>query len=775
MSVYEDSHKPPLQGVSQQIPQMRLPGQITAQDNMLSDSVTGLRRRPGVQLRYSKAFSSTKDKIAAWFTDLAGTQVHIILNTQTGVVTLLDSAYTELAVLAPNSYLIASDARDIRGAVCDDTFFLANVGVKPTVQAASGGLDPNRRGYAFVRTGAFGKQYDLQVSVGGVVTTVSYTTPDGSTAGDAVKATGEYIINELYTALASVSGLTRYKDKGFMYLEATSDLIVSTSTGSTYMLASKANYTSQESDLPSRLPAQADGFIVRVGDLRTPKYFKYSSADQAWLESGDFTSPAGLLNMPVGIVFDTVWKYSTTAYEGRLAGDGESNPTPPFVDNGITGLSTYQGRLVILAGNRVSLSASNEPYRFYRSTVASLIDSDPIHVGSSATTSAAYSHALPFNKDLVLFSSNYQAVMPATNSAITPRTATVLPTSQYSGDVTTSPVALGRSIMYAVPLSTEYFGMMEMLPSQYTDSQYTSYEATAHIPRYMRGKCRGAAASTVSNMAVFQPSANTKALVVHQYMWNGEEKAQQAWHSWYFKLDIAAVYFSRDVINILFYEDGYVLLGSIDPKASAVQLDGARPFADLFWYGTADSSGNVAVPAALAAQDATYTGQCYAAGASGADDLRGEPVQFSVSGSTATVDADWLAVTNQYVFGYPYRSSFVPTVPMVLDYQGNRVDTNKLTLLRYYISTNNSSEYKVLVADSRMDSTPESIDVATLFFESAELELGQSPVAQEAAAVVPCRTDAKSTTLLVYTDGARELNITGLEFACRYHQRLGRK
>ena len=38
-----------LQGVSQQIPRERLPGQVGAQLNMVSDLVTGIRRRPGIQ------------------------------------------------------------------------------------------------------------------------------------------------------------------------------------------------------------------------------------------------------------------------------------------------------------------------------------------------------------------------------------------------------------------------------------------------------------------------------------------------------------------------------------------------------------------------------------------------------------------------------------------------------------------------------------------------------------------------------------------------------
>lgn len=774
MGTYEDSHKSLLQGVSQQIPQARIPGQHTAQDNMLSDPVTGLRRRPGTALAFSTALTSSVNKLSAWYTEVSSRNVHVIVNCQDGSVRVLDELYSQVASLAGGSYLTASDSSKIQAAAINGELFLVNTEKQPATVAPTITVPVAARGYAFIKAGAFSKAFELQVVVNGATYTATYTTPDGSTAGDAALATTEYVMTQLVTQLTGTPGLSLYQDKSYLYLQATSTLAVNSSSGSTYIGVSKVNFTSQESDLPARLPSQAGGFIMRVGDLSSPKYFKYSSTEQAWLESGDENSPTGFTNMPMRLVYDSSWQLTSPTFEGRLAGDDDSNEVPPFVKFGITGIAAYQGRLVLLAGPQVSLSGSNNPYRFFRSTVTSLVDDDPIHVGSSAATSSAFRHAVAFNKDLLLFSQKYQAVMPAGNAAITPRTATVVLTSEYSSDVASKPVAVGRSVLYPVPLSSEYFGCMEMLPSDYTDAQYTSYEATAHIPRYMRGSCVAAAASTVSNIALFLPSANRKSLVAYVYQWSGAEKVQQSWSTWYFPLDIATVYFSKDVLNIVFYSAGQLLIGTLDTKASSYQSQGIRPLADLYWYATADSSGKFALPSAVAAQG-TFAGSVFAAEAGEDSDLRGELVSYTQQSNDLYVDSAWLDETNKFVAGYPYRSAFVPTVPMVLDYNGNRVETNKLTLLRYYISTRDSSGFKVLVKDNRYEADPEPLDVATLFFESAELELGQSPIAGETSAVVPCRTDAKSTSVYIYTDGARELNITGLEFACRYHQKIGRK
>lgn len=49
MAVIEMQYSSLLNGVSQQTPRERTNGQLTEQNNMMSDPVTGLRRRPGLK------------------------------------------------------------------------------------------------------------------------------------------------------------------------------------------------------------------------------------------------------------------------------------------------------------------------------------------------------------------------------------------------------------------------------------------------------------------------------------------------------------------------------------------------------------------------------------------------------------------------------------------------------------------------------------------------------------------------------------------------------
>src|SRR5699024_10748856 len=295
------------------------------------------------------------------------------------------------------------------------------------------------------------------------------------------------------------------------------------------------------------------------------------------------------------------WVLDTNHYVGRLAGDEKTNECADFVDGGIPGLASYQGRLVILSGPWVSLSASNTPRRFYRSTVAELVDTDPIHIGSSAASSAAYEYAVPFNKDLLLFSAGYQALIPSGSVAITPQNAQVVVTSTYAADTTTSPMAIGRTLVYPAPRSTQYFGVMEMLPSPYTDSQYVSADSTEHLPKYLKGRCRFVVSSSVSSMVLFGQTRDLKSIVVHEYSWSGDEKLLKSWHRWTFHHPVAYAYFSNEVINVLTVVGDRIVRGSIDARAGAVEdsVD-TRPFLDWNFSVNVDSDNTFELDASQA-------------------------------------------------------------------------------------------------------------------------------------------------------------------------------
>lgn len=781
MSVFEDSYKSQLQGVSQQVPRERLDGQLTAQDNMLSDTVTNLRRRPGAAFAFSLSIANaTVDSILTWDTDINSKKCTVLLNTVDGVLRVLDSTlYTLLATLPASAYLTTTNVGDIQVATVGDAFYLANTAKAPALVPTSA-LNPLSRGMFYIKAGAFSKTYELKVQTNLGAVTASYTTPTGTTAGDAALSTPEYICIQLVdqiTSTAGTHGVAMSRDASFAYGFGTSGattVTFSTPSGVNFMIASGQAYIRQESDLPSRLPAAADGFIISTGELKSLRYYEYDSVKLAWLETGDYISPAGITNMPVALTYapgTTTFALDATAYEGRFAGDDESNPNPDFISRGITGIGSYQGRLVVLAGSLVNMSASNKPKRFYRSTVTSLLDSDCISIGSSAASSAAYRYAIPFQKDLLLFSEKYQALVPGSNIAVTPRTAAVLVTSTYDSDMTSRPTPVGRTLMYAAPRSKDFFGLMEMLPSTQTESQYTSFDSTAHLPKYMAGKCRFSVSSSVANMVLFAPTGDRNSLIVHEYTWAEDKKIQQAWHKWTFKYPVACAYFSGQTVHILFVKNGMVVGCTVDPRLGTVTAEAERrPFLDMsVFIDVVDNE--VMYPAWIGTFDPAALPDLKLSVAEGP--LAGEPVGFTAVGSTMTTVLSF--PDGKVSCGFPYRSALSPTPPMVKDANGVKISSNKLTVQRFMIGTENSQQYDVTVSDAA--TLPEDVgeeEVGTLYFSSPELVLGNARVGDTSIAIVPCRTAADSTSLVISTDGVGELNIVSLEYVAKFNQKIKR-
>lgn len=775
MSTFESSYRSLLQGVSQQIPSERQPGQATAQENMLSDIVTGPRRRPGAEYKFDKSMATaTTDTVKAWFTDIAGQRVHVLVNTANGTVKVLNEAYAELASFSVGAYLTAA-RRDILATTVGDEFFLLNRTVTPTLGAADSGIDPKKAGFFYISSGAFSKKYEVTITSSLGSATASYTTPSGTNAGDAALATPDYIATQLVTGLGSpagTTGLTVVRLGAYVYLYAAgaaTAAVVESSTGIAYIVPSRAQYIATVGNLPAVLPTEADGFRMAVGDSRTPQYFKYQHSNRSWLESGAYGSPASIQNMPRVLTYNGSWTLTEPTYEGRLSGDAESNPTPFFVTAGITGLAAYQGRLVFLARGRVNMSAANNTRRFFRSTVTGIPDSDPIEVGSSANSSAAYEWAEPFQKDLILLSSAYQALIPSGNQAITPRTATVVLTGAQQVDTSASPVVLGRTLMFATPRSPDFFGTAEMLPSPYTDSQYVSTDSTPHLPKYMGGRCRFAASSPVANVGVFAPSGDKKSLIVHEYLWDGDTKVQKAWHRWTFPYDIAWAYFVNESIMVLFVRNNLVVGCTIDPRVGALSLSEARrPFLDLYVRGSI-TANVVAIPAWMLTFDPGIATKLKLAASTGA--LAGSDVGFTVNGSNLNTVLSW--PSGNVAIGIPFRSSFSPTPPVIKDSNEVAISTGKQTLLRYTATLRNSAEFHATIAD-RYAFTAEA-DVGVLSWGDAELSPGSAQVSSKATVVVPCRTELGSTVVEFYTESAGELNLTALEYTAKYHAKVRRR
>lgn len=773
---FDGSYKSLLAGVSQQVPSARLDGQLSMQENMLSDIVSGLRRRPGVRtLSTVPDFSPTPTNTLATYVEGATGNYNTYINSDTGemVVCGLDGT---LLSRATSPYLVAADASAIRETSVSGVSWLLNTEKVPALGAVdTTKLNPIYDGWFYVRTGVFSKDYQLRFEWGGVTHEVVYTTPSGTDPLHVAQSTPEGVALGLVLAIEAgplAALLDAYRVGAYVFVTrknksagATAQTNVTSSSGASFMQASGSMTVSVLSDLPAKLSPEANGTVMSVGTSDLARsYYRWTHNRSLWVETGNYPSAATITNMPISYTIDTLGVVTLNApvFTGRVAGDDENNPYPGFIGVGLTGLSSFQGRLVLLAGSTVNMSASKVPTNFMRSTTSTLRDDDAIETGSGSIAAASFEYGVQFNKDLVLIAATHQAIVPGGTAGITPANALVSLISKQAVDTHASPMVVGRTLMYSVPTTESFFGVGELLPSAYSNSQYMAQNLTDHIPRYMPGRIRQIASSSTISSAMFTSTTDYRGVLVHDYLWAGEERPHMAWHRWSFPVDVVSIHSAKDQIMFAFAVGTGLVVCAMDVNSSRFIAGGsARPYIDI--YSQVTVVGNTfTLPIHL--RDITKVDRIVAAQTTGA--LAGEPVGIADVNTTT-----WVVTTVRsfpagtlYV-GWSYTSAFAPTPPVMKDKNGNAINTNKVTLTRYLMNVQGSGSFTVTISD-QYGGGYSAIDSA-MRWSSAELGLGRPLVSGMGTVTIPCRSLAQSTQMVVSTDSVRELNVVDLEFTLR--------
>jgi hypothetical protein len=170
--------------------------------------------------------------------------------------------------------------------------------------------------------------------------------------------------------------------------------------------------------------------------------------------------------------------FAQVNWKERGSGDVFSNPNPSFVNDKATGLFHYRGRLGILTGSTVALSAAGEPTRFFRQSVAQLLDNDPIDVQDSSKTRRRFHAATEWNDNLILWTDETQAVLTG-DQLLTPSSVRLIPLTSYKNNPLCPPLAVGDSILYA--RDRKVFALRVSQDTQ----QAVQLDLTLHCPTYL--------------------------------------------------------------------------------------------------------------------------------------------------------------------------------------------------------------------------------------------------------------------------------------------------
>lgn len=587
----DGSLKSLLQGVSQQPARDRLPGQCTDQLNMSSDPVSGLTRRAPSDLVGLLMVSGDVRGIHEF--EVANGRQFIACFTQEHVVRIYDFNGVEMSVtFSDNAANYIRQPGRLSMAAVENNVIVTNNGVIPKMNDSTKGFlnqGPNSRGGGLIQVlgGQYGRAYKVFMN-GGIV--AHYRPPNGSEAPMVDFTRTTHIAQRLFESMVTEGGpqagidgagsyiwrygsfkppwgVARYEDCIWIdntYNQQGFSLSCTDDAGNINMKAT-GNQVSLAADLPRFAPNR---YVVRVAKETNPE-------DDLWLEfrtengdlaiGGSFGNPgywqetvspwvkisidSNLMPMVLEYKGGNNFHFRNGRYRDRMVGTDSNNPAPSFIGVPIQDVTTFQSRLVLLTGSYVCMSRTNRSEDFWMSTASGVVDSDPIDISSTAVQASTMYAAVPHNRDLVVFSNQGQFVIYGKN-ALTPQNATLTLTTAFEAELAAKPVPSGRNVFFATNYG-RFTGIREFFTEGGTDINDTR-PVTQHVKEFIRGKVRKMAASSNYDMLAVTTDESQNILYVYQYIWQDVEKIQSAWSRWRFEDLIEHIFFSEEVIYIVF-------------------------------------------------------------------------------------------------------------------------------------------------------------------------------------------------------------------------------
>ena len=643
-----------IQGISQQPDAQRDPSQGEIQINGVSSIAEGLRKRDSSR---TLALVSDESFGDAFFHTILRDQeeeyLAVITSTEIQVFDLAGNAQTVTEDTDAYDYFdTITDARQqIRAVTIADYTFITNT-LTATAMDSATAPDPARPAahecLIWVKQAVYGNEYVVNVNG----TEVKVETPVAAvvTSGSTVT---ENRIDSAEIAQAIANGLTSGGLTGYTISRSGSVLWIRGANAITVSATdAKANATITAildevqafTELPTIAPV---GYQVEiVGDPGT-------TFDNYYVEfeprSGDFGEGAWVETVSPGVEYiidpDTMphvlirktdgdfWfgRVNGQEVEGipgnvpewgnRVAGDYETVPDPSFIGNAINDIFIYKNRLGFLSDENVVLSRVREFFEFFPETVTTVLDTDPIDVVASNNRVSVLRYAVPYQDELILFSSQIQFRFNAAETILTPATAQITVLTQFDVDVNVRPQQAGGGIFFMQ--SNGQWSQMREFAVRGAGTALTADAAdlTGYVSSYVPDECykltindTGNAAFLISskNVTVAQGAPVDYRKRIYTYKWflrnqgSGAERVQNSWSYWEFGADeVLQIVCIRETLYCLMRYGTNIYLESISVLDRAEE-DVFAPYPMLLdrLTGTMDS-----VPAGVRMNKGVYNAQ----------------------------------------------------------------------------------------------------------------------------------------------------------------------
>lgn len=452
----------------------------------------------------------------------------------------------------------------------------------------------------------------------------------------------------------------------------------------------------------------------------------------------------------------------------RITGDPTSSPAPNFLGKEVTYVGTFQDRLVVVSGSIVNMSRTGDYFNFFRTSVLTVKDDDPVEVYALGADDDIIRHSVFFDKSMVLFGERQQYTIDGRNP-ITPGTTTVIQSSAHEDATDAAPVSRGELVFFAKRRED----LTKINQIEIGDVQDTSRvtEVSLQLYDYIGGKPVQLLAVTNPDMLLVRSTKDYSSIVVFRYLDRGAERLLDSWSKWKYNPALGGI------IGMSSYEDQIVLFHSYrNPKTGEqyilacsqsllTQVDDlpyldCRVQSDKIWMGPFGNDTTVAV-----AVDNSHT-KAY---------LQGEynalhPALGSVFGPAYHVGREKLKqdypdlADSQCHYGFPFQAGVELTSPYRRDQNGVAVTTGRLTITRVDLSYRDTAGLLADVKTERGVKTVVDFNGRLLGSKSSEYPYN---LATSSIPVFVGR-ESREYSLTVHAQDWRPFTLTSVEWTGQY-------
>ena len=587
-NLYSQTIKNIVSGISQQPAILRLPEQLEEQINGYSTEVGGLQKRaPTVHIKNLFVAPSSTYRPLVHVVKRDEEEKYIMIFDGNGSCKIYDEDGKEYKVTIDAksaSYLRGVDPRKyLKCITIADYTFIVNTKKKVamTGKVWDSGRWKDTQGALFnVKSGQYGRTYACIIND---VTIATYTTPDGSNASDSTKVDVNWIAEQLATSAKS-NGWTVETGDSWLYVKKAGTTIktVKIKDGYNGMSMFGIYHAVQNfNNLPRSAPS---GFTVQVKgatNVADDYYVRYDGDTQLWTECARPETPTTLdsSTMPQGLVRNADMSFTLKPLEwnDRDVGDEDSNPEPSFVGATINDIFFYRNRLGLISGENVILSRSASFFNFWFASVVDMQDTDPIDLAVSHNSVSILYHAVPFDKELLLFSNDTQFLLRA-DGVLSPKNCSITEVTEFTCNPYVRPVGAGRRVYFPTERA-EFTTIKEYFTIEDTTNLKDAQDVTSHVPSFIpNGVYKIVSSNTENVLGFFTLGAESK-VYIYKYLFVDNSRLQSSWSYWEFNgARILGGGFINSTLYLVFDRQGMITLESVSFTYNTKDYEEYEPY-----------------------------------------------------------------------------------------------------------------------------------------------------------------------------------------------------